>query len=230
MHVTVVAIFAALVTLAVITGWLLGPRRRALEVAFGGLAVLAWIAATIWRQFPPQFHRDWSYPLHVCDLVALVAGLSLVLPGRLARVITYYFGFALCTQAFATPVLRHGPATLEFWIFWLDHALICGVGLYELLVRSFRPTWHDFRAAVLTGLAYLAVVIPINEAFDLNYGFVGRERARGTLLAVLGPWPERVGVIMLGAALAFALLTLPWTLTRRAPSSATPPEGPGSAS
>lgn len=222
LHLAVLAVFLLATGLAVALGLALGERRRRpLERAFGAATVAAWFGVSVWWLTPGMYDRDWSWPLHVCDLAALAAGCALLVPAdgrRFARVATYYFGFGLCTQAFVTPLLRLGPSTLEFWIFWLDHAVICGVGLYELLVRRFRPTWRDWRIAVATGAAYLAVVFPLDAAFDLNYGFVGRWQARGTLLEWLGPWPWRVGVIAAGTALAFALLTLPWTWPRRRPA------------
>jgi len=59
---------------------------------------------------------------------------------------------------------------------------------------------------------------PLSQAaFDLNYGYFGRETpARPTLVDALGPWPLRVLLMVVLGAVAMTLFQLPWVVRRRA--------------
>jgi uncharacterized membrane protein YwaF len=63
---------------------------------------------------------------------------------------------------------------------------------------------------------WLAIVFPLNAAFGWNYGYVGNSLAGTTNpIHFLGPWPWRVAWLGLAVACFFALMTLPWTASRR---------------
>ena len=54
-------------------------------------------------------------------------------------------------------------------------------------------------------------MLPLDIAFGWNYGFVGPDKPEvRTIVDVLGPWPERVAVIVAIVAAAMGLLLLPW--------------------
>ena len=46
-----------------------------------------------------------------------------------------------------------------------------------------------------------------------NYGFL-REKAEASLMDFIGPWPAYIGVMAVLALVFFAILTLPFRLTR----------------
>jgi len=83
--------------------------------------------------------------------------------------------------------------------------------------RAFTAT----HAAALGAIALLAVlsialVLPLDIAFGWNYVFVGPSKPQvRTIVDLLAPWPERLGLIALIAAAAMALVLLPWELARR---------------
>jgi uncharacterized membrane protein YwaF len=97
--------------------------------------------------------------------------------------------------------------------------MILETALYELtrVVREIqdRPTRKDFHWVVGVGLAYLALVVPINGAFGFNYGYLGRSLpSQPSLLDWLGPWPWRVGAMAVLSWLGMTLLLLPWEWLR----------------
>jgi hypothetical integral membrane protein (TIGR02206 family) len=115
-----------------------------------------------------------------------------------------------------TPDLLDGPARIGFWLFWANHFAVVGAALYDVIARGYRPTWRDFAIAVRLGLAYVAIVLPLDVALGLNYGYLGRSRAgQPTLVDVLGPWPWRVPVMIGLAAGVMVLLMLPWRIRLR---------------
>jgi len=188
------------------------PAERAIGVAY----LAAWATTYAFLLFPPLHEPAKTYPLQLCHWNALAAAILLVTRWNFLRPIVYFWGFALSTQALVTPSLTEGPAIYPFWFFWTTHGMIVGVALYEVLARGYRPTLRDYGFACCAAGMYVALVLPLDLAFGWNYGFVGRGKPEvQTIVDVLGPWPERLTVIVALVAGAMALLLLPWKFVRR---------------
>jgi hypothetical integral membrane protein (TIGR02206 family) len=213
--VTIAAIAIAIVALV------LAARRgsrlaRGLATGLGAGYVLAWIGVHGWRNLPPQFDPYLTLPLQMCHLAALAGGLYFAAGWAWLRPLLYFWGLALTTQACITPTLTEGPAEPQFWFFWLTHGIIVAAAAYAIVVDGYRPTWRDYGIACVAGAAYVAVAVAVNLAFGANYGFLGNMQPElPTIVDFLGPWPERIAVMMLIVAAAMAVLMLPWTLARR---------------
>jgi len=193
-----------------------GRAARAFAKGLGVFYVVAWIGVHGWRMLPPQLDPTQTLPLQMCHLAALAGGLYFAAGWMWLRPVLYFWGLALTTQACITPTLTEGPNRPEFWFFWLTHGIIVAAAVYALAVDGFRPTWRDYAVACVAGAIYVAVAVAVNVALGANYGFLGNMRPElPTIVDFLGPWPERIAVIMLLVAAAMAVLMLPWTLTRR---------------
>ncbi len=132
-------------------------------------------------------------PLHVCDIMGWVAGVSLATQHPWARVASVYFGICLCSQAFATPIVQVGPDTARFWLFFVGHLQIVGSAIYELAVLGFVPRWRHAGMAMVMLCLYGALMLPLNIATTWNYGFVGNSAPEApTIIDALGPWPHRL--------------------------------------
>src|SRR5262245_4400453 len=214
MHAVVVTVCAAATcALILVRGRLTAPGGAKLDRTLGWVFLLAWIAMNVWWLLPAQFNPRESWPLHLCDVSALIAPLVLLSNLRWPRALLYFWGIGLNTQGFITPLLKDGPAHVEFWLFWLNHWIVVGTAVYDLAARAFRPTWRDYFVAVAGSAVYLAAVLPIDIIFGWNYGYLGNSRPdRSTIIDVLGPWPWRVGVISIMACAVMALLMIPWDL------------------
>lgn len=183
---------------------------RRFDVALGSLGMVAWVIINGWWLLPEHFDPQVSWPLHLCDLIALIAPLALLTNFRGLRAILYFWGLGLNTQGLITPLEHAGPAHVQFWIFWISHTLAVGGALYDLFGRGFRPTWRDFRTALFASGAYLVIVLAIDLTFGVNYGYIGPTKPDApTLIDSLGPWPWRVGVIVVLACVVMTLLMLP---------------------
>ena len=74
----------------------------------------------------------------------------------------------------------------------------------------------DYGIACAAAALYVAIVLPLDLAFDWNYGFVGKGKPEvRTIVDVLGPWPARLAIIFTLVASVMALLLLPWKMVRR---------------
>ena len=196
-------------------------RRFELVLCCGTLAV--WVGVVAFNLLPA--HRGWdaSLPLHVCHVAGLAAPVALIRRARVARAITYFVGLGLCTQAFLTPVLDQGPAYGAFWVCWVWHGAIMVAVVYDLAVRRYRPTWHDWRLAVGVTAVYVPVVFLVDWRLGTMYGWVGPiESDHWTLLTPFGRWPGRVPWVTLTACGIMAALAAAWPHNRQRPPVARP--------
>ena len=188
--------------------------RRSLAI----VTVVYWVSYTTWWNWSGWDLID-GLPLHVCDINGLVATLALLTGYPWLRAVLYFWTFALTTQAMIQPHLTLGPAFVVFWAFWGAHTLIVACAVYDVAVLRFRPDWRDFGRACVASALYITVVMPVDLLLGANYGFVGNPSDATKIppfVAALGPWPWRVLVIFVLAALAFVLVLLPWIAVRRA--------------
>ncbi|HJU75275.1 MAG TPA: TIGR02206 family membrane protein [Gemmatimonadaceae bacterium] len=216
-HIVTVGAFAAVVAIAIRASRRVPDprRRRTLEIAVAALAAALWTGIVLWGFAPARFDPRWSFPINICDLVALVVPIAFVWPHRNWHALLYFWGLSLSTQAILTPDLVSGPLTLAFWIFWAMHVLIVGGAIYILVVRRYRPTWRDCFFAIGVAWVWLVTVFALNVATGYNYGYIGNAKpSQPTLIDYLGPWPQRVVVMALLGSAAMVLLQLPWVIAR----------------
>lgn len=182
--------------------------------------LLLWSAIHGWALLPANFNPAQSFPLHICDIVAVLVPLSLILRKRLLIALLYFWGIGFSVQGLLTPDLQFGLLSPMFWLFWLHHATIVGTAVYMVVVYRFRPTRRDYHWAVKAGLFYVACVFPINAIFGFNYGYLGNLLpSQPSLIDWLGPWPWRVGIMVILAWLGMTLLFMPWEWVRHKPKS-----------
>lgn len=188
---------------------------RRLDLTLAGFALATWLVANGWWLLPQNRSLAQSIPLHVTDILGLAVAGALTWEWRWARVIVYFWGLGLTTQAYVSPVLGDGPAEVPFWGFWWGHLVILLGAVYDVAIRGFLPTWGDYGRAMLGLACYAAVMIPVNLLVDANYGFVGTTTPeQATLLGCLGPWPLRLVPMAVLAAIALTLPMLPWSIAR----------------
>ncbi len=228
-------ITAGLLVISMVGASMLGRRWRGTprELAFRrtwAWSTIAWQAASVaYWAWPTHFYLPESLPLQLCDVAAWIAPLALLTQKRWLRAVLYFWAIGLSTQAFFTPVLSEGLAHPRFWFFWIGHTQIVGSAIYDVVALGFRPTFKDLLLGVLANLALFAVVMPLNLAFGLNYGFVGdSEPDQPTLITRLGPWPLRIVWILLLVHSIMLVLWLVWPLVSliRGRGNRTSPDGP----
>lgn len=213
-HLVVVIVSAAIAGSVIALGrrWIaIAPaRERALRRMLAGSILIASAGSLGYWTFVETFDAQLSLPLHICDLVPWIAAIALLANGpawRWTRTITWFWGIGLSSWAFIYPVLRGGPDTAKFWWFWLVHLGIVLAAAYLVLAMRFRPTRRDLGVAAAAIVAYAAAMTPLNLALDADYGYVGDDPQGPT--AILGPWPWRIPIIVIGQAVIFAAVWFP---------------------
>ncbi len=217
-HAVVVVCFILITTVLCIIGRRLAARGRerpiSLFLGWTGLAVV--VAHQIYWLLPANFIWSRSLPLHVCDIAGFIGPLALLFPRRLLRVLLYFWGLALSSQGFVTPVLTEGPATVIFWFFFISHGVIVGSAIYDIAVRGFQPSWHDCGRSVAIGAAFITAMFLLNIATGWNYAYVGKgTTSQTTAVDFLGPWPWRVPLLAALGTAGCALAMVPWVIRDR---------------
>lgn len=194
-------------------------RRRHVEEMVAYANLVLFVVIRLYLITPSQFKWSVWPPLGMCDIVSLLASLKLLNPhSRWLSIALYYGGIGLTTNALVTPDLAEGPREFEFWAFWLRHAAIVVIAVYDLAVAGFRPHWRDWRLACAMGFFYIAAVSAINIPLGLNFGFMGDSLpGHPSVLDFLGVWPLRLVWVVLIVGALWAAMTLPFVLAKSTP-------------
>ncbi len=149
-------------------------------------------------------------PMHLCDWVAVLCGLALILRKRWMAELAWFWGITGTVQGLVTPMLAHAFPHPRFFAFFQLHAgvVICTFYLVWGLRLTPRPgsVWRAFGALQI----YTLAAILINLLTGQNYGFLCHKPDATSLLTYLGPWPVYILTLEALALLLFTLLYLPF--------------------
>jgi hypothetical integral membrane protein (TIGR02206 family) len=213
LHGVTVLFFALVWALLIAIG--LSARGRAWAASWrgvlGGAALLAWAWANLVQLLPAHFVAADNLPIQICDFAGLLVPFALWTRNRYVQAAVYFWGGTFSVLAILTPDLRSGVAMIGFWTFWIPHANLTGAAFYTVIVDGFRPQWSDCWRIYAVTVLYLLLILSFDLLTGFNYGYVGPDTPlQPPIIEHLGPWPWRVVVMTLLAALAFVLLQLPW--------------------
>jgi len=172
--------------------------------------IIVQVLIQIWSLTGDRLDVARSLPLHFCDLSPWIGIAALLMRNRTVRAIAYFWSFGLSIWAFIMPVLATGPETLAFWAHWVGHTQIIATAAYIVVVDSYRPSVRGMLIATAVTVAYSLMMVPVNLALDADYTYVGRDSVANPL----GPWPWRIGVLLLAELVMLVLVALPWWLAR----------------
>jgi hypothetical integral membrane protein (TIGR02206 family) len=174
------------------------------------------VFSSVWYVLPQNFDWPISLPLEFCDLGLLVAGGAMLLNARWLRGLLYFWGTVFTIQAFLTPVLQQGPASIEFWLFWISHTCIAGAAVYDMVAGRFRPSFRDGVRSYVISVGYAFCLLVLDNITGWNYGYVGPTKpGTPTLLDALGPYPMRAFWMAVVAAVGFLIAWLPWARVKQ---------------
>lgn len=219
LHALTLAMLVAATAIAILIGRRLHgtPWLVWFDIAFAAIALVMWVVEDTQHVLVRPFNPAHALPFEVCDLAGLLLPLTFFFPRPVLRALLYFWGIGLSSQGLFTPQIHDGPSTFHYWQFFFRHGGIVGGAIYLVNVHRYRPSWRDWRTAVLLGIAYVLIMVVVDVSFGFNYGYVGNARPdQPSLIDVLGPWPWRVGVMIVTAVVVFTLLMAPWAVRSRA--------------
>ena len=185
-------------------------RQKQFSTGFGISLLCIWVIYNIYYFLPINFKPALSLPLHMCDVLTVVAVFSLIKPNRKTSAILYFCALALAGQAIITPVGNQNPAVLRFWLFWFLHAGLIAASVYDLVVRKYRPVFKDYLFAVAGVLLYIVIILPIDIIFGWNYGYIGNQPSGSATIEALGAWPQRLVLMFAFVFFIQFIMYLPW--------------------
>ncbi|RBP39045.1 putative integral membrane protein (TIGR02206 family) [Roseimicrobium gellanilyticum] len=214
--------FAALAAIAVLVAVMvyaarrrMQPLQRILEVTLAVLLIIQW---------PISFWVAWdmgyltvnnAFPLHLCDLGAILGIVALLTHKRGLFEMVYFWGLAGTLQGLITPALTQDWPHPRYFLFFVNHGGVVAAGLYGVLGLGFIPRRSAKWRAWFYILGYALVVGLFNWVVGSNYGFLRHKPETASLFDALGPWPWYIGVTSLLALVFFILLDLPFIRLRR---------------
>jgi hypothetical integral membrane protein (TIGR02206 family) len=219
-HLVVLAVFVIGAALLV---WI-GRRQTEAQARFFGrafavLILAAFLVALVYKLIRP--HMDTSIPLQLCDVAELIAVYALWSQRHWAFVLTYYWCLVLSSQALITPDVgtpEEGAPDFPhhlFLTFFTLHVLVVWAAIYLTWGRRMRPTWRDYRFAIIATLVWAVFTFTFNAITGTDYGYLNRKPPTASLLDVLGPWPVYLLVEIAIVLIVWALITWPWERARR---------------
>lgn len=179
-------------------------REYWLRVAWVLTLVPFQVFSQAWDLRPEMFQVRGSMPLHICDFVVWTIPFALIARHRWAQTMLFFWGIALSPWAMIVPNMTHGPATLKFYLFFTGHVQILGSALYVLIVMGYVPRRRDLGFALVVNTIYAIVITPVNILLHTDYGSIGPDPSA---TGIVGPWPLRILLLWIIAAVAFAMMT-----------------------
>lgn len=218
-HLAVLVIFAVGAVLLVWLGRRLTEAQgRLLGRVLAVLLVVAFAVALVYKLIRPDIQT--SIPLQLCDIAELTAAYALWSQRHWAFVLAYYWGLVLSSQALITPDIgtpQEGapdfPSHL-FVTFFALHVLVVWAAIYLTWGQRNRPTWRDYRFAIIASLVWVAFTFTFNLIAGTNYGYLNGKPPTASVLDVLGPWPVYLLAEVTIVAVVWALMTWPWERRR----------------
>jgi hypothetical integral membrane protein (TIGR02206 family) len=203
---------AAAVSIPVARRWPVA-LSRGLAVVIGATYVVehaSFVARGTWS-------LDFNLPLHLTDVVTIVAVLALWTAGPLLVELTWFWGLTASLQAVLTPDLGGADfPELLYWTFFITHSGAVVAAVLLVAGRGIAPRLGAVRRAFAATLAVAAAAATANLLTGGNYMWLREKPEAGSLLDLMGPWPWYI----LGAAVLtlflFALLAAPF---RRRPAT-----------
>lgn len=193
-----------------------GHGLRRMEVAGGWFGVGVWVFLNAWYMQPSEFAWDESLPLHICDVVAIAGPLGLLTRSRLLMSLAWFWGVGLSSQGLVTPVLQVGLDDMRFYLFWANHWIAVGIGIWFVAVIGYRPRSRDFVAVLIVSLVWMLGLFLLGWIVGGNYGYVGKSLPdQPTVLDALGEWPIRAVNLVLIGVVVLIVMWLPFVIGRR---------------
>ena len=130
--------------------------------------------------------------------------------------LTYYWCLVLSSQALITPdvgTAEEGSPDFPhhlFITFFALHVLVVWAAIYLTWGRRMRPSWRDYRFAIIATLVWGAFTFTFNAIVGTNYGYLNGKPPTASVLDFLGPWPVYLLIEVTIVLIVWALITWPW--------------------
>ena len=178
------------------------PAPRLLALVIGGTYVVEHASFVMRGTWSASF----NLPLHLSDVVTIVAVVALWTRKPLLVELTWFWGLTASLQAVLTPDLGSAEfPELLWWTFFVTHCGVVVAAVMLVLGLKLFPRAGAVRRVFVATLGVAVAAGLANLVTGGNYMWLREKPQAGSLLDVMGPWPW---YIVSAAALALVLFTL----------------------
>jgi hypothetical integral membrane protein (TIGR02206 family) len=194
-----------------------GPWTRLVSRALAILLILWVCAYHLVVAARGEFEPDFDLPLHLTDIVTIIAALALWSGSPLLFELTYFWGLTAALLAVLTPGLEsdEGFPSFFFWHYFVTHSGVVLAALFLAFGLGMTPRSGAVQRIFLATLAWAAIAAAGNAFTGGNYMFLRERPGTPSILDYMGPWPWYIVSAALLAIALFILLDLPFRRRRR---------------
>lgn len=188
------------------------PAPRALAVVIGGTYAVehaSFVARGDWE-------ADFNLPLHLTDVVTIVAVLALWTRRPLLVELTWFWALTASLQAVLTPDLGSAEfPELLWWTFFITHSGAVVAAVMLVVGCGLLPRAGAVRRAFAATVVVAAAAALGNLLTGGNYMWLREKPEAGSLLDYMGPWPWYIAAAGAFGLALYVLLDLPFRRRRQ---------------
>lgn len=147
-------------------------HEKKIRYTMATFAIVLELSFQLWQMYYGKWDFAESLPLHLCRLTNYIGIYAMFTKNKKVFEIGYFWSLA-GVVSIMFPDILHGPDRFRYYHFMTSHILFFYMYMYMLFVLKFELTFKSFQKAAATLFALVvAVIIPINNIFDMNYMFL----------------------------------------------------------
>jgi hypothetical integral membrane protein (TIGR02206 family) len=183
------------------------PAPRPLAVIIGATYLIEHASFVV----RGDWEADFNLPLHLTDVVTIVAVVALWTRRPLLVELTWFWGLTASLQAVLTPDLGSADfPELLWWTFFITHAGAVVAAVMLVVGCGITPRPGAVKRVFAATLVVAAAAAFANLLTGGNYMWLWEKPEAGSLLDYMGPWPWYILSAAVLALLLFTLLALPF--------------------
>lgn len=142
--------------------------------------------------FYRHFHNGEAFkdtlPLHLCNIVIILAALGYILNSKNILKITFYWSLGALFALITPEVKECFPSVLNI-SFFETHVYILFTSIVSYRIFNVRPTFKNWISCWLVLNVYAAIIFQVNKILNTNYLYINHVPEFKSPISLLGPWP-----------------------------------------
>jgi hypothetical integral membrane protein (TIGR02206 family) len=215
-HIVTLTVIAAVIVSLVVAARLRPGPWTVVACRILAIVILANEAAWwVWLADHNTWSVSYALPFQLCDVAAIVSAAALWTRRPLLVELTYFWGLAGTANGLITPDVSDRFPSFGFMQYFIAHGAIVAAAL--LLVIGLKIAPRPGAVMRVFGLTFGLLVLDagINLVTGGNYMYLRHAPGARSLLDVIGPWPWYIVAATALALVLFAILDLPFSVSRR---------------
>ncbi|WP_191275135.1 YwaF family protein [Neobacillus kokaensis] len=186
-------------------------KRRLFRFPLAFLLLISDVLQHLWLVEENAWSIKRDLPLHLSDLVVILAIIMLLTKSNKLFQFMYFAGIGSSIQAILTPNLgRYSFPHFQYIEFFISHGGVILACMFMIAAFNYRPTIRALWVTVLIVNLYAACVFFLNKLLGSNYLYIMKKPKTPSLLDYLGPWPWYLLSMEIVMIVSFYILYIPF--------------------